>query len=425
MKTGFRFVWNLKNLEGRIMKSLLYFLLILTIVSCGENPVIIQKADKPTSTNISFTPNIINLSPLVNDYRIVFKGVDFIKCPIDSISLENTKISIESADSDSLTAKLIKKDTGTFKVFMYFKSGLIILDKKIQILPFDYKEPSADNIIFTPDTIKLTEENSDIKIIFKGTDFYKYKIDSIIINDIPLYISFKTKDSLITYSTKLFTGTFDVNLFYNGKKITLNKKLVIINTLLDFDLSKFTKFTYEIANIPSRDYYYSLERHRGQGEPYFYYSDILYSNTTNEPILLSKPIMDNQFKYHFSLPRNNELTIHHYLYLQFSKTKNLLESIGYIYDIYSFSEIYYKIENIPYSIVKNKNGTIEMVIYFQGKEIDNHYPLIYTYLASHYLAGGTSRETEEYFVSKKDSLTGKEINYYPANADSRIKFVLN
>jgi hypothetical protein len=413
------------------MKSLLFFVLILAIVSCGPDPVAVQKADKPTSTNISFTPEIINLSPFVNDYRIVFSGVDFIKFPVDSICLENTKIGIESADSASLVAKLIKKDTGDFRISIYFKSGLVILDKKIKIVPYEYQEPSADNIVFSPDTIKLNESISYLQLIFKGSDFIKYKIDSIFVNDIPVDINLRAKDSMITYITKMVIGTFDVYLYFNGKKITLPKKLVIVNPYIDFDINKLSTISWELNNFLCRKYSCSLDTHWGEGTPNISYSDQSYNNILG-PTKFSAPEMLGILTYRFNFPHKGYYDFN-YLIIEFSSNKYLITYLEYNYShIYTYDDKYhytdkskFKFENVPYIVNTNQNGEISLLIDIKGKEIDNYHPLFnldnqMQYGASSNYAG----YSREYFITKKDSLTGKEINYYPANDDSRIKFVI-
>lgn len=298
--------------------------------------------------------------------------------------------------------------------------------------PVIVQEPTSDNIFFTPDTIKITESYQNIKVIFKGVNFLEYKIDSIFIENIQITITSKTKDSLITNIAKLVTGTFDVNLFYNGKKITLNKKLVIINPLLDFDINKCTKLNFEINNFICKKYSYSLETHWGEGKPNISYSDQSYTNTSYTQINLSNPIMTNLLTYRINGPYVGYYDFN-YLLIEFSTTKRILKSLEYNYQhFYVYDNKYnhtdllkYKFENIPYTITTKQNGDIELLIDIQGKEIDNYFPLIYIHNKMDQVVTGNYRSnSEEYFITKKDSVTGKEINYYPANDSSRIKFVL-
>jgi hypothetical protein len=150
------------------------------------------------------------------------------------------------------------------------------------------------------------------------------------------------------------------------------------------------------------------------------------------PTKFSAPEMLGILTYRFNFPHKGYYDIH-YLIIEFSSNKNIITSLEYNYSYsYTYDDKYhwtndkkYIIENVPYVVDKNQNGEISLFVDLQAKEIDKYYSLIYIHNYMYY--GGSSNqsgETNEYFLTKKDSLTGKEINYYPANDDSRIKFVI-
>ncbi len=86
------------------------------------------------------------------------------------------------------------------------------------------------------------------------------------------------------------------------------------------------------------------------------------------------------------------------------------------------SKYSYGFENLPYTIVEN-NGKTKIVAEVFGKEVEKYYPLLkfYSYNRD---GNNTQYINENMSITKKDTTTGREINYFPATNSSYIKITI-
>jgi hypothetical protein len=205
---------------------------------------------------------------------------------------------------------------------------------------------------------------------------------------------------------------------------------VIENTLLDFNINDIKSFSFEFNNIAVRQKYTSKIGDLDHTHIDTSTSEKIYSWNGGQSsfIIYNYDLLCMDFSGGSTYgARNYKLNV------QFSKTKGIINSLYYeYYTQYPSSEFLIdtksneiRFENFPYTIVYNKNGKAEIVADLIGKVIDNYLPYIYNYYSSVDGKGPNYSSTETKLITKKDPLTGKEINYYPATDSSRIKFVLN
>jgi hypothetical protein len=415
-----------------MIKKYYFIALLLAILnySCDDNPTIVENKTEPTSSNISFVPDTLYISENINENTVQFEGVDFVRFMPDSVRLDNHKVDIIISDRAKLIVQIPFKYIGTFAINIFFKSGLITLDSSITLINNSTSEPTADNIYFEPDTLKIYHANSPFYITLRGMNFNNI-VDSVVVGGKKCLVTgdksiigYQVFDSITANIPKWVYGNLEVVVYLKGKKIVLSKKLVVINPSIDFDFTQLNKITWEIRYVPT--YREQIVRVRNNKGGY----DISKTFDTTEFNYIRRVSSEN-INVYFNPPA-----------IYFSSTGMYVSPIGFAYEIdtlkgylrsfswYTYNQFLYNgyqkvqekygfnIVNIPYKINYLPDNKIELEIKISGKEIDNYFAFVnFTY----------SNTTESNYystfintISKKDPNTGSDINFFPATDSSLI-----
>jgi hypothetical protein len=385
----------------RLYQFFILFLLI-TAIGCDDSPVkVLDIPDvEPTSTNIHFVPDTLILNNANSKHLITFFGINFNKHTPDSIIIDNTKFEFQTNDT-LLHLSVMAIRAGFHEINIYFPSGLITLEKKIYVLYDDDVLPNEKSIYFTPDSVYVNIGSGFNTIYLQGTSFKQHKIDSAFVGKEKCQLGGMGISMLPIYTTTSLSGSYPVILYYKGNKIELQKKLTIINPIVDFDILAFSEFSYFINNVPI------MVRSDGSehGASFSHQFD-----WSNYPRKFDNNIYEIQ-GYRFTL------------YIEFDKEYRVIKKLtsGYYDEKEDGRKMIiksYKVElnNLPFKINYYEDNKIELAIELMGTIINDYEPLTQYSLSSRY--GNT--ET----ITLKDSITGKRRNYFPTTEASVVKYYL-
>ncbi|MFA5510866.1 MAG: IPT/TIG domain-containing protein [Candidatus Kapaibacterium sp.] len=412
-----------------------YYVLALLIViisySCDDNPTVIKQETEPTSSNITFTPDTLFISENMNENFVQFEGIDFVEYYPDSVRFDSNKVVIVTSDRTRMLVYIPFKKYGKFAVNIYFKTGLITLDSSITLMNDSIYEPAEQNIYFTPDTLMMSSELSISSITLKGTNFNN-KIDSVLIGGRKCIVTgdkSQNNDSSITevnvsVPAKVW-GNLEVIVYLSGKEIILSKKLVVLHPYFEVDFTQLNKLTWEIRNIPRYEMRIVKTWSYINGfESSITYDTILYNSirTTSreyKEVYLTSPIsiqcLFGEF-YNVDLFSYDVDTVMKGNILNFNHKQTNRFTYNNRQDV--VEEFKIQFASLPYKINYYNDNKIEVEIKISGKEIDNYLPFFY--YSNSVTTSSSKYSTKVVTISKKDSLTGKDINYFPASDSSLV-----
>jgi hypothetical protein len=396
------------------MKRIYIFLaLIISIFiqyGCDDSSVnIFEYRDN----NIKFQPDSLYLKDNITLYTISFYGINFKKFKPDSIKIDNYKFDFKIM-SDSLLNLYIKGVSGGYQdIHFYFPTRKMTLEKKIKIINSN-EPPSENNLYFNPDTLIIDFSETFSTFYLYGINFFKNSIDSVFIGESKCQIGYKDISKLPIYNSFFQSGEYNVTVYYNGKKIVLKKKMTIINHILDFEILKFNKINFQINRLPILYQYSSYPAYRYDFSRSHGFTDI------KKELIQYKYNLYNTFgitDFDFSIEFDSQYRI----IKKLTSSRYERSSVHPPYQEQSYDLTLY---NIPFNVKKYEDNKLELAIDINGEIINNYYPLI-TYRTTFW--GGSMKLNDFTYgitKTKKDSITGREINFYPATDSSSIKIYL-
>ncbi|MBX3044093.1 MAG: IPT/TIG domain-containing protein [Candidatus Kapabacteria bacterium] len=118
------------------------------------------------------------------------------------------------------------------RLYQFFILFLLITaigcdDSPVKVVKNPDLEPTSDNIRFNPDTLILSDLNSNHLITFYGINFQKHTPDSILIDNTKF--EFQTSDTLLFLSIMAIRAGFhDIDFYFPSGLITLEKKIYVL-----------------------------------------------------------------------------------------------------------------------------------------------------------------------------------------------------